>query len=43
MPFKSKAQFKFLMSQKPDIAKKWREENPKQDIGKLPKKKKPKK
>jgi len=42
MPFKSQKQFKYLQSQHPDIAKKWREEY-KQDISKLPKKKKPKK
>jgi len=43
MPFKSQKQFKYLQSQHPDIAKKWREEYPKQDISKLPKKKNPKK
>ena len=38
MPFKSKQQVKFLYSQKPELAKKWREENPEQNLKKLPKK-----
>jgi hypothetical protein len=38
MPFKSKQQVKFLYSQKPELAKKWREEFPRQDLQKLPKK-----
>ena len=38
MPFKSKQQVKFLFSQKPQLAKKWRKENPKQNLKSLPKK-----
>ena len=43
MPFKSKQQVKFLFSQKPELAKKWREENPQQNLKSLPKKVKKKK
>lgn len=38
MPFKSKAQVKFLFSQKPELARKWRKEHPKQNLKSLPKK-----
>jgi hypothetical protein len=38
MPFKSKQQVKYLYSQKPKLAKKWRKENPKQKLKSLPKK-----
>ena len=38
MPFKSKAQVKYLYSQKPELAKKWSKENPKQNLKALPKK-----
>jgi hypothetical protein len=38
MPFKSKAQQRFMFSQHPEIAKKWAKETP--NIKKLPKKKK---
>jgi GNAT superfamily N-acetyltransferase len=36
MPFKSKQQVKFLFSQKPQLAKKWRKEHPKQNLKSLP-------
>jgi hypothetical protein len=41
MPFKSKAQMKYLYANKPEMAKQWAKETP--DIKKLPKKKKAKK
>jgi hypothetical protein len=37
MPFKSKQQVEYLYSQKPELAKKWRKENPKQNLKRLPK------
>jgi len=37
MPFKSKQQVKYLFSQEPQLAKKWRKENPKQSLKSLPK------
>jgi hypothetical protein len=37
MPFKSKAQQKWMFSQKPEMAKRWAKETP--DIKKLPEKK----
>ncbi len=37
MPFKSKAQQKYLFSQKPEVAKKFAEETPKSSYNKLPK------
>jgi hypothetical protein len=40
MPFKSKAQRKFLYSQHPDIAKRWAKEYPNQDVKDLPEHKK---
>jgi hypothetical protein len=43
MPFKSKQQVKYLFSQKPELASKWRKENPKQNLKALPKKLKSKK
>jgi hypothetical protein len=43
MPFKSKQQVKYLFSQEPQLAKKWRKENPKQNLKALPKKVKPQK
>jgi hypothetical protein len=43
MPFKSKAQVKFLFSQKPELAKKWRKEYPNQKLKSLPNKVKKKK
>jgi len=43
MPFKSKQQVKYLYSQKPKLAEKWRKENPKQNLKSLPKKVKRKK
>jgi hypothetical protein len=42
MPFKSKQQVKYLYSQKPALAKRWRKENPKQNLKALPKKAKAK-
>lgn len=41
MPFKSKAQQKWMFANKPKMAKEWADETP--DIKKLPKKVKPKK
>ena len=43
MPFKSKAQQKFLFAKKPEIAKEFAEHTPKSAYKKLPKKKKVKK
>jgi len=39
MPFKSKAQVKFLYANYPEMAKRWRAEHPKQNLKNLPKKK----
>jgi len=36
MPFKSKAQMRFLYKYHPEIARKWRREHPGQNIRKLP-------
>ena len=36
MPFKSKKQAAYLYSQKPKVAKKFREHSPNQDLKKLP-------
>jgi hypothetical protein len=38
MPFKSKQQVKYLFSQKPEVAKKFRKHNPNQNLKRLPRK-----
>lgn len=43
MPFKSKAQMRYMYMHHPEIAKRWRKEHPNQDVSKLPKKKEKKK
>ena len=37
MPFKSKAQMKFLYAKHPDIAKRWEDKSAGVDLSKLPK------
>lgn len=39
MPFKSKAQQRYLFSQKPDVAQRFRQDAPNQDLKSLPDKK----
>ena len=43
MPFKSKAQQRFMFSQEPEVAARWSRETPKGDYKNLPEKVKPKK
>jgi len=40
MPFKSKAQMRYLYATHKDIAERWRKEYPNQNLKKLPEKKK---
>ena len=42
-PFKSKKQMKYLFMNEPEVAKRWRKENPRQNLKKLPEKVTPKK
>jgi hypothetical protein len=42
MPFKSKAQQRYMFSQEPEVAKRWATEMPKGSYSKLPERKKKK-
>jgi hypothetical protein len=42
MPFKSKAQVRWMFANLPQVARKWRSEHPGQNLKKLPERKKKK-